>query len=70
MQWTEQQGDRRKGLRGAWRTRRAEAGDHQTSTDWIWFIWARITWILFRIFFWWPARVTPTRRMSLWKRQT
>ena len=44
----------------------------QTSTDWIWFICALITWILFRIFFWCPAKVTPTRRMSLWeeKKQT
>lgn len=40
---------------------------YQTSTDWIWFICALITWILFRIFFWCPAKVTPTRRMSLWE---
>lgn len=38
----------------------------QTSTDWIWFICARIIWTLLRIFFWWPANVTPTLRMSLW----
>lgn len=37
----------------------------QTSTDWIWFICARIIWTLFKIFFWWPANVTPTLRMSL-----
>lgn len=37
----------------------------QTSTDWIWFICARIIWTLLRIFFWWPANVTPTLRMSL-----
>lgn len=38
----------------------------QTSTDWIWFICARIIWTLLRIFFWWPANVTPILRMSLW----
>lgn len=38
--------------------------DH-TSTEVIWFIWALIDWMLFRIFFWWPANVTPTRRISL-----
>lgn len=37
----------------------------QTSTDWIWFICALIICTLLRIFFWWPARVTPTLRMSL-----
>lgn len=41
----------------------------QTSTDWIWFICARIIWTLLRIFFWWPANVTPTLRMSLWQTQ-
>lgn len=40
-------------------------GERQTSTDWIWFICARIIWTLLRIFFWWPANVTPTLRMSL-----
>lgn len=42
------------------------AREGQTSTDWIWFICARIIWTLLRIFFWWPANVTPTLRMSLW----
>lgn len=41
------------------------AREGQTSTDWIWFICARIIWTLLRIFFWWPANVTPTLRMSL-----
>lgn len=36
-----------------------------TSTEVIWFICALISWILLRIFFWWPASVTPTLRMSL-----
>lgn len=44
-----------------------ELGRGQTSTDWIWFIWARIIWTLLRIFFWWPANVTPILRMSLWR---
>lgn len=43
------------------------AREGQTSTDWIWFICARIIWTLLRIFFWWPANVTPTPRMSLWR---
>lgn len=47
------------------RRRSGRTGSYQTSTDWIWFICALITWILFRIFFWCPAKVTPTRRMSL-----
>lgn len=42
----------------------------QTSTDWIWFICARIIWMLLRIFFWWPASVTPTLRMSLRSTET
>lgn len=41
--------------------------DGQTSTDWIWLMEARIICTLFRIFFWWPANVTPTLRMSLWQ---
>lgn len=44
----------------------APPGRGQTSTDWIWFICARIIWTLLRIFFWWPANVTPTLKMSLW----
>ena len=36
-----------------------------TSTEVIWFIWALMDWMLLRIFFWWPANVTPTLRMSL-----
>lgn len=30
-----------------------------------WLIWTLIEWMLFRIFFWWPARVTPILRRSL-----
>lgn len=55
-----------KGSRAS-RRRSGRTGSYQTSTDWIWFICALITWILFRIFFWCPAKVTPTRRMSLWE---
>lgn len=40
-----------------------------TSTDVIWFICALISWMLLRIFFWCPASVTPTLRMSLETRQ-
>lgn len=30
-----------------------------------WLIWTLIEWMLFRIFFWWPAKVTPILRRSL-----
>lgn len=43
------------------------SSDHQTSTDWIWFIWARMVWTLLSIFFWCPANVTPSLMMSLRK---
>lgn len=37
----------------------------QTCTGSVWFICSRMSWILLRIFFWWPAKVTPIRSRSL-----
>lgn len=37
----------------------------QTCTGRVWFICSRMSWILLRIFFWWPAKVTPMRSRSL-----
>lgn len=41
----------------------------QTCTGSVWFICRRMSWILLRIFFWWPAKVTPIRSRSLQKGQ-
>ena len=35
-----------------------------------WLIWTLIEWMLFRIFFWWPAKVTPILRRSLGGKKT
>lgn len=37
----------------------------QTCTGSVWFICSRMSWILLRIFFWWPAKVTPILSRSL-----
>lgn len=37
----------------------------QTCTGSVWFICSRMSCILLRIFFWWPAKVTPIRSRSL-----
>lgn len=37
----------------------------QTCTGRVWFICSRMSWILLRIFFWWPAKVTPILSRSL-----
>lgn len=39
--------------------------EHQTCTGSVWFICSRMSWILLRIFFWWPAKVTPILSRSL-----
>lgn len=42
----------------------------QTCTGSVWFICSRMSWILLRIFFWWPAKVTPIRSRSLQRGQS
>lgn len=37
-----------------------------TWTGSVWFICSLMSWMLPRIFFWWPASVTPIRSRSLW----
>lgn len=37
-----------------------------TWTGSVWFICSLMSWMLPRIFFWWPANVTPIRSKSLW----
>lgn len=40
-----------------------------TWTGSVWFICSLMSWMLPRIFFWWPASVTPIRSKSLWRQK-